>query len=167
MRSRSACRSSLLLVDRKKASGYSAFRAASSSGPRRSCLFNTTRLGISVAPTSANTVRVTSSWDRKDGSEASTTNSNSEALAASSSVDLNDATRSCGSFLINPTVSDMSTLGRVSGYRGRIVVSSVANSLSATSTSMPVIARISEDLPALVYPTRATVNSCSRLARRV
>ena len=50
---------------------------------------------------------------------------------------------------MNPTVSDRSTFGRVSGYKGRIVVSSVANSLSATSTSLPVIARMSEDFPGI------------------
>ena len=35
-----------------------------------------------MAPTSPNTFRVTSSWERKEGSEASTTNSKSDALAA-------------------------------------------------------------------------------------
>ena len=51
---------------------------------------------------------------------------------------------------MKPTVSDTSTRGRVSGCRMRTVVSSVANSLSSTSTWLPVSARISEDLPALV-----------------
>ena len=35
-------------------------------------------------------------------------------------------------------------------------VSSVAKSLSATSTSLPVSARMSGDFPAFVYPTSAT-----------
>ena len=51
---------------------------------------------------------------------------------------------------MKPTVSDSSTRGRVAGTSGRTVVSSVANSLSATRTSLPVSARISVDLPALV-----------------
>ncbi len=51
---------------------------------------------------------------------------------------------------MKPTVSDTSTRGRDSGWSARTVVSSVANSLSATSTSLPVSARISDDLPAFV-----------------
>ena len=51
---------------------------------------------------------------------------------------------------MNPTVSETSTRGFVSGCSARTVVSSVAKSLSATSTSLPVSARISDDLPAFV-----------------
>ena len=42
------------------------------------------------------------------------------------------------------------TRGLVSGWRARTVVSSVAKSLSSTSTALPVRARISDDLPAFV-----------------
>jgi hypothetical protein len=68
-------------------------------------------------------------------SDASTTNSSSDASSASASVDRNDATRSYASFLMNPTVSETSMRGFVSGFSARTVVSSVAKSLSATSTS--------------------------------
>jgi hypothetical protein len=51
---------------------------------------------------------------------------------------------------MKPTVSDTRIRGRVSGTSVRTVVSSVANSLSATYTSLPVSARINVDLPALV-----------------
>ena len=57
---------------------------------------------------------------------------------------------------MKPTVSETRMRGRLSGQSARTVVSSVANSLSATSTCEPVSARISDDLPALVYPTSAT-----------
>jgi hypothetical protein len=49
-----------------------------------------------------------------------------------------------------------STRGFVSGFSARAVVSSVAKSLSAISTSLPVSARMSDDFPAFVYPTSAT-----------
>ena len=51
---------------------------------------------------------------------------------------------------MKPTVSDTSTRGRDSGCSVRTVVSKVANNLSSTSTWLPVNARISDDLPALV-----------------
>ena len=74
----------------------------------------------------------------------------SDASSASSSVDLNEATSPCGRFLMKPTVSLTSTRGTLSGCRARTVVSSVAKSLSATSASLPVSARIRVDLPAFV-----------------
>ena len=40
--------------------------------------------------------------------------------------------------------------GFVSGWSARTVVSSVAKSLSSTSTWLPVRARMSDDLPAFV-----------------
>jgi hypothetical protein len=49
------------------------------------------------------------------GSLASMTCSSSEASSASSSVDLNEATRPCGRFLMKPTVSLTSTRGTLSG----------------------------------------------------
>ena len=57
---------------------------------------------------------------------------------------------------MKPTVSETRMRGRLSGHSAWTVVSRVANSLSATSTGEPVSARISDDLPALVYPTSAT-----------
>ena len=51
---------------------------------------------------------------------------------------------------MKPTVSDTRMRGRVSGCNARTVVSSVAKSLSSTSTWLPVRARMSDDLPALV-----------------
>ena len=51
---------------------------------------------------------------------------------------------------MKPTVSLTSTRGTLSGCSARTVVSSVAKSLFATSTSLPVSARIRVDLPALV-----------------
>ena len=99
---------------------------------------------------SRKTSRVTSSCAWQVGSEASTTYKSSEASSASSSVERKEATSSWGSCLRNPTVSDTSTRGCDSGCSARTVVSRVANSRSATSTSLPVSARISDDLPALV-----------------
>ncbi len=57
---------------------------------------------------------------------------------------------------MKPTVSETKMRGRVSGHSARTVVSRVANNSSATSTCEPVRARISDDLPELVYPTSAT-----------
>jgi hypothetical protein len=51
---------------------------------------------------------------------------------------------------MKPTVSETSTFAAALGESDRTVVSSVAKSLSATYTSLPVSARISELLPALV-----------------
>ena len=50
---------------------------------------------------------------------------------------------------MNPTVSETSTRGTLSGCRARTVVSSVANSLSATNTSLPVSARRAGDIAQL------------------
>ena len=58
--------------------------------------------------------------------------SSSDASSASSSVLLNEATRPWGSLLMKPTVSETRMRGAVSGCSARTVVSSVANSLSAT-----------------------------------
>ena len=67
---------------------------------------------------------------------------------------------------MNPTVSAMRIGGEVGGTSVRTVVSSVAKSLSSTSTSLPVSARMSEDFPALVYPTSATLCADARRCRR-
>ena len=47
---------------------------------------------------------------------------------ASASVERNEATRSCGNFLMKPTVSATSTRGLASGCKDRTVVSRVAKS---------------------------------------
>ena len=51
---------------------------------------------------------------------------------------------------MKPTVSETSTRGFASGFSARTVVSSVAKSWSATMTSLPVSARMSDDFPAFV-----------------
>jgi hypothetical protein len=48
---------------------------------------------------------------------------------------------------MKPTVSETRMRGFVSGWSARTVVSSVAKSLSSTSTWLPVSARMSDDLP--------------------
>src|SRR4051812_28550729 len=106
--------------------------------------------GTVSAPISANTLSVTSNCDSYPGSPASITCNNSDALRASSNVDLKEATKSWGKFLINPTVSLTNILGTLSGCKVRTLVSSVANNLLATNTSLPVNARIKVDLPAFV-----------------
>jgi hypothetical protein len=56
--------------------------------------------------TSRNTLRLTASCDWYAGSDTSTTNNSSDASSASASVDRNDATRSCGSFLLRRRLAD-------------------------------------------------------------
>ena len=51
---------------------------------------------------------------------------------------------------MKPTVSETRIRVRVSGCNARTVVSRVAKSWSATSTSLAVSDRMSEDFPALV-----------------
>ncbi len=51
---------------------------------------------------------------------------------------------------MNPTVSETRMRGAVVGASARTVVPRVTNSSSCTSTSLPVSARSSDDLPALV-----------------
>src|SRR6202521_1361069 len=112
--SRSAATSAGDFAERRIASGYFARRAARSASLTRSILLRSRRDGTAPAPISRSTLRLTSSCDSYVGSDASTTNSSSDASSASASVDRNDATRSCGSFLMNPTVSETSTRGVVS-----------------------------------------------------
>src|SRR5712672_68975 len=75
-------------------------------------------------------------WARNAGSAASTTCSRREASSASSRVDRNEATRSWGRFRMKPTVSETRIRGCVSGCNARTVVSRVAKSRLATSTSL-------------------------------
>ena len=91
----------------------------------------------------------------------STTCSNKSASRVSSSVDLNESTRSVGNFRINPTVS-ASRNGRFSITTFRTVVSSVAKSLFSANTSLFASMFMMVDLPTLVYPTNATRISLPR-----
>ena len=132
------------------ASGNSSISACCCSELSKSDLFSISNFLLSSTPTSSSTPCTTSSCARKEGSEASTTYNNNDASCASARVEWNEATKSCGNFLIKPTVSDTSILGWVIGNKARTVVSRVAKSLFSPSTSLPVIDRINEDLPALV-----------------
>src|SRR5204863_235959 len=71
-----------------------------------------------------------------------------------------DSTSWCGSLRTNPTVSDRSTVSPPGSARRRTVASRVENRRSSTRTPAPVSRLSSVDLPALVYPTRAT-RGCS------
>ena len=68
------------------------------------------------------------------GLDASTTCSSRSAWRASSSVALNEATSACGRLRMKPTVSDSSTWPPPRNCQRRVRVSSVAKSLSSTST---------------------------------
>ena len=92
-------------AEMNQASGSSVRSRESSAVERRSILFMITKLAPPPAPISESTCLVTSSWLDQLGSEASITCSRSDASAASSSVDLKLAIKSCGSFLMKPTVS--------------------------------------------------------------
>ena len=85
----------------------------------------------------------------------STTCSSRSASRVSSSVDLNESTRSVGNLRMKPTVS-ASRNGRLSITTLRTVVSSVANSLFSANTSLFASMFMMVDLPTLVYPTSAT-----------
>src|ERR1019366_3860884 len=88
-------------------------------------------------------------WERNAGSAPSAMWSRREASSASSRVDRHEATRSWGRFRMKPTVSETRIRGCVSGCNARTVVSRVAKSRLATSTSLKVSARMREDFPAL------------------
>ena len=72
--------------------------------------------------------------------EASTTCSSKSAWRASSRVALNDATSAWGKSRMKPTVSDKSTFPPPLNFQRRVRVSSVAKSLSSTSTPASVSA---------------------------
>src|SRR6266702_2922466 len=88
---------------------------ARSASLTRSILLRSRRDGTISAPISRSTLWLAPSCNSYVGSDASTTNSSSDASSASASVDRNDATRSCGNFLMNPTVSETSTPGFAAG----------------------------------------------------
>jgi hypothetical protein len=89
------------------------------------------------------------------GPAASRTTIRRDAPSASSSVALNEPTKLCGRFCMNPTVSTASVRGW-KPLRSLAVVSRVAKSWSSTKMFAPVSLRTQVDLPALVYPTNAT-----------
>ena len=65
-------------------------------------------------------------------------------------MDRNASTKSWGSLLTKPTVSESVAARPLGSWIFRTVGSSVANSWFATTTSEPVSAFISVDLPAFV-----------------
>src|ERR1700736_32940 len=77
--SRSAATSSGDFAERRIASGGFARRAARSASLTRSILLRSRRDGTTCAPISRSTLRLTSSCDSYVGSDASTTNSSSDA----------------------------------------------------------------------------------------
>ena len=80
---------------------------------------------------------------------------------------LNACTRLCGSRLTKPTVSTATQASPEGSVRRRAVGSSVANSMSASSTCAPQRRFSRLDFPTLVYPTSATTGTplFSRLLR--
>ena len=94
-------------------------------------------------------------WSSKSGCEISTTCSSKSASRTSSNVLLNESINCVGNFRINPTVSD-SKNGKLPTTTFLTVVSSVANNLFSTKTSLLLITFINVDFPTFVYPTKAT-----------
>ena len=94
--------------------------------------------GCSPAPISPSTRRTASICSSRFGEAASATCTIRSASVTSSSVERNASTRSCGSLLTNPTVSETTARRRPGSSSRRVVGSSVANSWSATITSAPV-----------------------------
>ena len=111
--------------------------------------------GLSAHPRSARVFSTTVICSSKSGCDMSTTCSRRSASRVSSSVDLNESTRSVGSLRMNPTVS-ASRNGRLSMTTFLTVVSSVAKSLFSAKTSLFDSIFMIVDLPTFVYPTRAT-----------
>ena len=91
------------------------------------------------------------------GCEMSRTCNTRSASSTSSSVARNAATNCVGKSEINPTVSERMTFRPDGSSIPRIVGSSVANNISFAITFAPVILLKIVDLPALVYPTNATI----------
>ena len=131
-----------------------------------SILLKTIIWGLSAAPRSFRVLFTTSICSSKSGCDMSTTCTSRSASRTSSSVDLNESTRSVGSLRIKPTVS-ASRNGRFSTTTLRTVVSRVANSLFSANTSLFASRFIIVDFPTLVYPTRATRMSRPRFFRCV
>ena len=122
-----------------------------------SILFGTSKTGISPAPISSNTPSITRICSSKSGLARSTRWRSKSALLTSSSVLLKASIRECGILLMNPTVSMSMTLSPFGRRSARVVGSKVAKSLFSTNTPARVSVFIKVDLPAFVYPTKATI----------
>ena len=80
-------------------------------------------------------------------------------MADSSRVERNASTRSWGRCRTKPTVSVRVNTRPSRVWVRRVVGSKVANRASSTRTPAPVSLFNNEDLPALVYPTIATLGT--------
>ena len=114
-----------------------------------SILLKTMMLGLPFGSISDRVFSTTCIWSSNCGCEISTTCTQISASRTSSSVDLNDSTRPCGSLRMKPTVS-VKRKGRLSITTFLTVVSSVANNLFSANTSDLLIRFIMVDLPTLV-----------------
>ncbi len=123
----------------------------------RSHLLNTVIIGLPSQPSSFKREFVTSRCSLYSSLEASQTFRMISATAASSRVDLNASTRWWGRRLTRPTVSIIITDIPSGSFKALEVGSRVAKSLFSDSTPACVRVFIRVDLPALVYPTIATV----------
>ena len=130
-----------------------------------SILLNTVSIRFSSAPSSLSTLRVVRVCSKASGFETSTTCIKKSDKTDSSRVALNASTNLCGSFLTNPTVSVSNTAEPLGKSNRRVVGSSVAKSLSSERSVELVSRLISEDFPALVYPTIAAHGNGMRCLR--
>src|SRR5258708_6404031 len=132
---------------------------------RRSTLFRARARGSPPGPISWSTCSTASTWRCIIGLDASTTWTSRSASATSSSVARKAATSVVGNRCTKPTVSVSKNSCPPASRMRRVVGSSVAKSLSSASTPDPASAFSSVDLPALVYPTRATTGAPTFLHR--
>ena len=123
---------------------------ARGSSASRSHLFSTSSMGLPEAPSWFSTSSTTCRCSAQCSLEASDTMTIRSAYSASSRVDLKASTSWCGSFRMKPTVSTSRHSRRSGSSTLRMTGSSVANSLSSTSTLAPDRAFSRVDLPALV-----------------
>jgi hypothetical protein len=115
-----------------------------------STLLNTMSVGFSRAPSSLRVWLTTSMCSSKFGWLASTTWRSASDSRSSSSVLLKLSMSLCGSFRMNPTVSERRMLLFASRSIWRVVASSVANSRFSARTPASASAFMSVLLPALV-----------------
>ena len=133
---------------------------ARASSSNSSILFQTSRSGTSEDTPSFSSVRSTSvACSSLEACAMSRTWIMISALNTSSNVARNAATNSVGKSEINPTVSDRMTRCPVASVKLRIVGSSVANNISFAITCAPVRRLKRVDLPAFVYPIKATIGN--------
>jgi len=125
-------------------------RCASPTG-RRSILFHTRRRGTAASDEAGENLVHGRDLLRRGGDASCPPRAGSARLPrCPPALREKAATRSCGSLRMNPTVSVRSASLPPGRASRRVVGSSVAKSLSWTRTPAPVIAFISELLPALV-----------------